>query len=69
MHPEDMIESGTYEDAATGDIWTKTTAGNWFVNGIPHKPFPHSLVPEQRRRNTPAVSIEDAIRMSKEEDK
>jgi len=46
MYPEDLFDPGTYVDSATGDIWEKRTNGNWYVNGLLHKPFPHSLVPE-----------------------
>ena len=49
MNPEELIAPGIYEDAATGDIWEKSEAGNWRVNGMPHKPFPVSLVPIQQR--------------------
>lgn len=48
MHPEDMLEPGTYIDVATGDIWEKHEDGKWFVNGVRHKPFPWSLAPEQK---------------------
>lgn len=47
MYPEDLFDPGSYVDAATGDIWEKRSNGSWTVNGMPHKPFPHSLVPEQ----------------------
>ena len=46
MHPEDLFDPGVYIDTATGDIWEKKFSGDWTVNGLPHKPFPHSLVPE-----------------------
>lgn len=51
MHPEDMLDPGVYIDAATGDIWEKYFSGKWYVNGVPHKPFPISLVPDQSRFN------------------
>ncbi len=51
MYPEDMLDPGDYVDSVTGDIWEKHEDGKWFVNGIPHKPFPHSLVPEQKEKN------------------
>jgi hypothetical protein len=46
MYPEDLFDPGTYVDTATGDIWEKRSDETWTVNGMPHKPFPHSLVPE-----------------------
>lgn len=46
MHPEDLFQSGSYVDSATGDIWEKDEWGCWRVNGLIHRPFPHSLVPE-----------------------
>ena len=61
MHPEDLPDPGTYVDPETGDIWEKHFSGKWYVNGMLHKPFPHSLTPEQFERHTPAVSIDDAV--------
>ena len=53
MHPEDLFDPGTYVDSTTGDIWEKDEWGSWKVNGMPHKPFPLSLVPEQNDEDTP----------------
>lgn len=60
MNPEELIAPGMYTDAATGDIWEKSEEGNWRVNGMPHKPFPVSLVPVQTK-TFPTVSIDDAV--------
>jgi hypothetical protein len=46
MHPEDLFDPGTYIDTVTGDVWQKDAYGGWTVNGVRHKPFPHSLVVE-----------------------
>lgn len=46
MHPEDLFDPGTYIDTVTGDVWQKDEYGGWTVNGVRHKPFPHSLVVE-----------------------
>jgi len=61
MHPEDLPDPGTYVDPETGDIWEKYFSGKWYVNGMLHKPFPHSLTPEQTKRTYPTVSIDDAV--------
>lgn len=62
MYAEDMLDPGTYVDSATGDIWEKSRfSGKWYVNGVPHMPFPLSLVPEQRQRTQPAVTIDDVV--------
>ena len=53
MNPEDLIDPGTYIDPLTGDIWEKRENGKWYVNGLLHKPFPSSLVPEQEVEDTP----------------
>lgn len=53
MYAEDLLDPGTYIDTATGDIWEKKENGKWFVNGVPHKPFPLSLIPEQDVEDTP----------------
>ena len=58
MHPEDLPDPGTYVDPETGDIWEKYSSGNWYVNGVLHRPFPHALTPEPRVPNAPAVSDE-----------
>lgn len=47
MHPEDLFDPGVYVDTVTGDVWERRSNGKWYVNGLLHKPFPHSLVPEQ----------------------
>lgn len=54
MHPEDLFDPGVYVDTVTGDIWEKLFSGKWTVNGMPHKPFPHSLVPEQGNPDNPS---------------
>lgn len=47
VYAEDMYRPGSYTDTLTGDIWEKNaTTGKWTVNGMPHKPLPHSLTPE-----------------------
>lgn len=56
MNPEDLLWPGTYIDTVTGDIWEKHEDGKWFVNGMPHKPFPLSLVPEQEGKAELAAS-------------
>jgi hypothetical protein len=48
MHAEDLYDQGTYIDSETGDVWEKRENGKWYVNGLLHKPFPHSLVTEQQ---------------------
>lgn len=53
VYPEDLFEPGTYIDSASGDIWEKK-GDKWTVNGMQHKPFPHSLVPEQDDIDNPS---------------
>lgn len=53
MHPEDLFDPGTYVDSTNGDIWEKRSNNKWYVNGMLHKPFPHSLVPEQESHVEP----------------
>lgn len=72
MHAEDLIDPGDYLDPETGDIWEKRRNGKWYVNGVLHKPFPHSLVPEHRTGQhsvtyLPAVSVDDAVREAVEQ--
>ena len=69
MHPEDLPDPGTYVDPETGDIWEKLFSGKWYVNGMLHKPFPHSLTPEQHERNHPAVTIDDVVKAALENKK
>jgi hypothetical protein len=54
VYPEDLFDPGTYLDTVTGDVWEKREDGKWTVNGMPHKPFPHSLVPEQVDPDNPS---------------
>lgn len=53
MFDEDFPDPGTYIDPTTGDIWEKRLNGKWYVNGLLHKPFPVTLVPEQQHEDTP----------------
>lgn len=53
MNPEDLPDPGTYIDPLTGDIWKKYQNGQWYVNGLLHKPFPITLVPEQYHEDSP----------------
>ena len=55
MYAEDLLDPGEYLDIVTGDIWEKREDGKWFVNGIPHKPFPLSLAPVQDHSDNPST--------------
>lgn len=66
MHPEDLPDPGTYVDPETGDIWEKSKSGKWHVDGLLHKPFPHSLTPEQNKHARPADVVHKSLDKQKD---